>query len=122
MKNQDQNVVTVSKLRKEGYKVRVSHYRPFSFFDTQEETYLLALFPFSKNKKVRDIKETAEDALNRSIYDFNLINTSGSTFVEITTPDGEELSGIAHCSHKENFCYKKGVETAIEKAFTGVGE
>jgi len=40
----------------------------------------------------------------------------GKTVVEVTTPDGRTLIGIARCSKKENFNKKLGVRIALGRA------
>ena len=44
----------------------------------------------------------------------------GKTLVEITTPDGENLVGLARCSRNENFNKRLGVRIALGRALKGV--
>lgn len=48
--------------------------------------------------------------------DQTLASKGGKTTVEITTPEGVELRGIAQCSKKEGFNRKKGLRIAIGRA------
>lgn len=40
----------------------------------------------------------------------------GTTVIQVRTPDGEELEGIAVCSNKENYNKKLGVSIALGRA------
>lgn len=41
----------------------------------------------------------------------------GKTVVEVTTPEGEGLTGMARCSRNENFNKRLGVRIALGRAF-----
>lgn len=43
----------------------------------------------------------------------------GKTVVQVKTPDGIELEGIAVCSKKENYNKKLGVSIALGRALNG---
>lgn len=45
----------------------------------------------------------------------------GKTVVEITTPNGETLVGMARCSRNENFNKRLGVRIALGRAFKTKG-
>jgi len=45
----------------------------------------------------------------------------GKTVVEITTPEGESLVGMARCSRNENFNKRLGVRIALGRAFKNKG-
>jgi hypothetical protein len=79
---------TIHQLRKEGYKVKVYHYR-----DT------IDVMTFSGIQKFLNAR-------------------GGSTRIEITTPEGKTLVGESKCSKKENFCRRTGNQIAIGRAFS----
>lgn len=43
----------------------------------------------------------------------------GRTTVEITTPDGRDLSGSSKCRDDEKYCKRMGVEIALGRAMSG---
>ena len=90
---------TVHQLRKEGNKVRVEHYR--RYFDTVNKCYVfLTNYQYS--------------LLNKSLIKGPLA-TGGYTVITLTTCNGNEFSGDARCSTKENYCKRTGVATALER-------
>lgn len=46
----------------------------------------------------------------------------GKTVVEVTTPDGRTLIGVARCSRRENFNKRLGVRIALGRALKGSSE
>lgn len=94
---------TVESLRKNGYKVRVQHFRPiYSKLDEDEAArkYDGGLIPYSRKSRVKP-----------PIY-----SKGGKTIVEITSPEGVEMKGEAICSDKDVFSYKLGVKVALGRA------
>lgn len=79
----------VEELRKSGYKVRVKHFR-------REKTM---------QKMDGGVVQTPSER-------------GGHTIVQVRTPDGEELEGVAVCSTKDNFNKRIGVRIALGRAFT----
>lgn len=86
------NEMTVEKLRKNNYKVRVIHSR-------RTEHGVVLPYYIVRGKPL-DAK-------------------GGSTRVEITTPNGQELSAEARCSNKDNFNRKTGLAIALGRALSG---
>jgi hypothetical protein len=80
---------TVQSLRKAGNKVRVIHYRAVS------------------KRKLLPAKEVDPTILKPK---------GGKTVVDITTPDGKELTGEAVCSNKDSFNRKMGLAIAVGRA------
>jgi hypothetical protein len=84
-----ENRMTVEQLRKSGYKVRVIHTR--------------------RGKTTQRM-------------DGGMIQTvserGGMTVVQVRTPEGEELEGVALCSAKDNFNRRMGVRIALGRALT----
>lgn len=94
------SIPTVKELRSQGYKVRVTHRRryPNAYFGIEDENWTrYEAEKFGYSPRLASL-------------------TGGYTKVEITTPEGEDLAGIAECSLKDNFCRKTGRELAIERA------
>ncbi len=88
---------SIEELRKNKYKVSVSHRRPYLF------------------------KDGSVDVVHHNIAEIagyiKVDNKGGVTVVNITTPTGQELKGIAYCSKKEQFNKRKGVMMAVGRAF-----
>lgn len=84
-----ENRMTVEQLRKSGYKVRVIHSR-------RGKT-----MPRMDGSIVQTVSERG-----------------GQTIVQVRTPDGEELEGVAICSIKDNFNRRMGVRIALGRALT----
>lgn len=84
-----ENSMTVEQLRKSGYKVRVIHTR-------RGKT-----MPRLDGGMVQTVSERG-----------------GKTVVQVRTPDGEELEGVAVCSVKDNFNRRLGVRIALGRALT----
>lgn len=87
---------SVEQLRKDGYKVRVTHLR---FYNVNGKPELKAKFE-SPGK------------------DF-LMTKGGKTFVEITSPENENFVGEAYCSIKDGFNRKLGLQIALGRALRG---
>lgn len=91
---------SVQKLRKQGYKIRVIHARPYLMYDGETPTQPITKFD------AEDMGLSANDALP----------TGGETIVELTAPNGETLRGIAECSQSQQFYRKLGVYIALGRA------
>ena len=80
------NELSVAELRKKKYKVEVHHSRVTT-----------------ERHRFGGISEEIEPR-------------GGVTHVRITTPDGEELKGVARCSLKDNYNKRLGVKIALGRA------
>lgn len=94
--------MSVASLRQNGYKVRVNHYRPYEYGEegvlyTRFMASVMSSYPNLGGPKPR----------------------GGETRIEITTPNGETLNGVARCSDKDSFNRKLGVSIALGRAFNG---
>lgn len=83
---------TVEQLRKDGYKVRVEHFRPDA----------------NTGKPVR---------YSRRIKDKDVAPTGGFTNVTITSPDGKDFEGSSYCHNNDVFNYGLAVTISIGRAF-----
>jgi hypothetical protein len=87
----------INQLRDAGYKVRVHHLR-----------------------KYRSISESLTrhqfEVQYQSSYAAWILPNGGSTVVELTTPDGVEVSGTAVCSEKDQYNRKLGLKIALGRA------
>jgi hypothetical protein len=79
-------IPTVKQLRQSGYKVRVLHTRTY--------------------KLVKHLDQISKQLLAKG----------GTTTVEITTPDGKNLTGVAHCSNEDSYSKRLGVRIAVGRA------
>jgi len=84
-----ENKMNVEQLRKSGYKVRVIHSR--------------------RGKTMQRMDGGVVQTLSER---------GGHTVVQVRTPDGEELEGVAVCSTKDNFNRRLGVKIALGRALT----
>lgn len=88
--------MNVAELRKNGWRVRVSHYR---FYETDWNFHEL---------------------LHRSELDEFTNPTpeprGGLTEVEVLSPDGKTSIGVARCALEDNYCKKFGVIKALGRA------
>jgi hypothetical protein len=81
-------IPTVKQLRQSGYKVRVIHSRNF--------------------EPVKGMSSNSQ----------RLSAKGGATTIEITTPDGKNVSGIALCSKQDSYNKKLGAQIAIGRALS----
>lgn len=89
--------MTVHELRKQGNKVRVIHVR--------EKTYHLIK---------TELEESYEFFYSLRYAGINA--KGGRTIIEISSPDGKEAFGIAHCHPQDNYNKKEGVRQALKRA------
>lgn len=101
----------LDKLRKDGFRIRVTHYRNYELFQVLTEDSLVTidqLVPLSDVPRYSIPKEYHKHASSKG----------GRTTVEITTPDGREFIGTAICSNKENFNKKLSLKIALGRALS----
>lgn len=87
---------TVKSLREQGYKVKVFHDR--------------LLVPVNMGLVTIKTDEGDESLFEADIH---RSERGGRTIVDLTTPEGETLSGIAICHENDNYCKKTGVAVAL---------
>lgn len=87
---------TVANLRKQGFKVRVNHFRNIVSDSTKEV-------------------ETEVPA-HMILPDDEILPHGGKTEVLITTPDGKDMVGESMCHENDHFNKKLGVTIAIGRA------
>jgi hypothetical protein len=100
------NEVTVEQLRKEKYRVRVTHSRTYVTNEFFYKTFVLSKF---------DLYEM----LNTIPADESILGPlefGGQTTIEISTPDGKEVVGVAACSDKDRWVRKVGLKKALCRA------
>lgn len=97
-------MVSLNKLKSEGYKVKVVHLR--RVFSGRENT-------------IGELKTR-----NQILNDFGTMDvaflTGGETRVYIKSPDGKESSAVSRCSDKDSFNRKRGLEIALGRAFNNL--
>lgn len=96
---------SIQSLREQGNKVRVKHCRKYKSLPGEYLT--------------RGQYETATNILQKSPYGKTVSPKGGMTVVQITTPEGEELEGIAVCSDRDSYNRKKGLAIALGRAISG---
>lgn len=101
------NYKTVAEARRNGFKVRVGHYRI-----SYEDGKFLGTMP----KKLKE--EMWEDSLvlDSDYADKGYFPRGGRTSVELEK-DGKTSFGISECSFLDNYNKKVGVEIALRRAF-----
>lgn len=101
--------VNVHELRKQGYKVRIKHKREYENWFTQ----------MTRGEYEREVQELNQDTHDKAyVYSERVLSKGGTTIVELTTPQGEEIVGVAKCSKKENYNRKKGCQIAFGRIFS----
>lgn len=100
--------VSVQSLRASGYKVRVQHKR---------------LFPGLSHDNIMTrgqfegvITSLGYQPAEDGKYSKAVSPKGGETVVQITSPDGTELEGVAKCSLKDPYNRKRGLSIAIGRA------
>jgi hypothetical protein len=74
-----------------------------------------------------DVERLRKSGFKVRVKHYRLMNPcgikprGGKTVVEITTPEGESLVGMARCSRNENFNKRLGVRIALGRAFKNKG-
>lgn len=109
-------VPTVHQLRREGYKVRVTHVRKFLRFDPQTGKKHQFFAPFQSNKFSKNHPESPLVAEKEKYEEFFLSCKGGETIVEIAFGGREIGKGVASCSEHDNYVKKYGVKKALAKA------
>ena len=102
----DLSNVTVEGLRKNGYKVFVSHARDVLgvVYDTNKVVRLTL-------RQINALKTLGF----RNDVDYHILPQGGNTVVYVTTPDAKEYCGVTFCSKNDSFCYKMGVKQALAR-------
>jgi hypothetical protein len=95
---------SVEQLRKSGYKVRVVHRRRYLDFNGDD------VYFSNFESQQPDFQE---------VWMQGPLMTGGYTKVEVTTPEGDDLSGIAECSLRDQFNRKMGLNIALGRALNG---
>ena len=90
--------MTIHSLRKAGNKVRVTHFR------------------MTLDGRLQPRRLFTNDSVKTKGHNPYLTPKGGKTLIEITTPDGLELVGEAHCSLEDNFNRKYGINKALGRA------
>lgn len=104
--------LTVSDLRGSNYKVRVQHKR--AYYGSDE---ILTRGQFEQVKA--GLISMPNGTYLGDIYSEAVSPNGGETVVQITTPDGTELEGIAKCSTKDPYNRRKGLQIALGRALSG---
>lgn len=74
-----------------------------------------------------DVERLRKSGFKVRVKHYRLMNPcgikprGGKTVVEVTTPEGESLVGMARCSRNENFNKRLGVRIALGRAFKNKG-
>ena len=105
---------SIHQLRLAGFKVRVIHSRFYNLpFMGGSKNVLLT--KFQRDEEMNEfICGHTDTVIGQPLA------KGGETYIMIHLPDGSFCEGNAVCSKKENFCYKAGVKTALERALNGV--
>ena len=109
-------VPTVHELRRQGYKVRVTHVRKFHRFDPQTGKKEQFYAPFQSNKFTKNHPDSPLIAEKEKYEEFFLSIKGGETIVEIAFAGKEVGKGVSVCSEEDNYVKKYGVKKALAKA------
>lgn len=101
--------LSVHELRQQGYKVRVGHKR----------YQYTGIGPAGCSLVFRKDYEVSESVYGMAAIPWQPLPKGGLTVVEITTPEGETLTGVAECSVKDQFNRKIGLNIALGRALNG---
>lgn len=96
----------LEKLRKDGYRVHINHFRNYDLYEILTDESLVRLDQIIPlfDVAVRDVPK---------VYRKYARAKGGRTEVKITTPDGREFFSEAVCSNKENFNKKLSLKIAV---------
>jgi hypothetical protein len=115
------NIPSIYELRKQGYKVRVTHVRKFFRFDprTGKKKEFFARFETKKPKKEIQPELFPKDPTE----EFFLSGKGGETIIEIASKSGKELAkAIAVCSEEDSYVKKIGIKKATALALRQINE
>lgn len=102
---------TVHDLRKNGWKVKVGHYRQLYKYDPKTGV---------KSKKLVLDKEWFKTDQYSDLY---LNPKGGVTKLHITSPDGQvNLYTLAYCDEKDYYTKKTGVKIALGRALKEINK
>lgn len=97
--------VSIEEIKSKGHTVRVHHYR-FADYSRQK--------PVRKGGKYKRCV-TIVPAIFRKHEDYHLLPNGGFTHIVISTNDNNTICVSSECSEDDLFCYKRGIQTALEK-------
>ena len=109
-------VPTVHELRRQGYKVRVTHVRKFLKFDSRTGKKQEFLAPFQSNKFSKNHPDSQLILEKQKYEEFFLSCKGGETIVEVAFGGRELGRGVSICSEQDNYVKKYGVKKALAKA------
>lgn len=109
--------MNIEELRKNGFRVRVTHYRPYNLVRvTQSTVHEEGLVPA---EEIDYLPAMAKHELPAELHKY--VKTHGGyTVVELTSPDGVEVSEVSDCSATEPFNRRRGVTIALGRALTAL--
>jgi hypothetical protein len=90
---------TVQSLRKQGYKLKISHFRYIEGADDGNGFPSTELVPMYE---IRNLKCQSK-----------ILPRGGRTEVELTTPSGENYKSVTYCNSVDSFNRKIGIQIAI---------
>lgn len=94
----------VTKLRKAGYHIKISHSRRIRITPAISEN------GFYTRKAIAEFRAQGVPST------VEIFNKGGVTTVDLMTPGGLRFRGVAECSDDDNFCYREGVWYALKRA------
>lgn len=100
------NGLTVEGIRKAGHKIAVMHYRWALYSRHRVET----LYGYIEEPPIA----VPASFLRRSL-EYTVFPNGGYTHIAITTKDGKDIRLSSACSPEDIFCYKAGVQKALQR-------
>lgn len=109
--------VTVEKLRRQGYKVRVTHVRDTIVCD-KSDNWLFSRYEYEEKHKNGELTFTEyhSQIVQSRKYGDIVLPHGGFTHVEVTTPDGVTTSAKYNFPKKKPFVRKEGTKIALFRA------
>lgn len=109
--------VTVEQLRREGYKVRVTHVRD-TIAQDDDWNWLFSRYEYEEKLKSGklDFATRPSQVVFSKKYGDVVLPHGGFTHVEVTTPDGQTVSAKYNFPRKKPFVRKEGTKIALFRA------
>jgi hypothetical protein len=109
-------IPTVHELRRQGYKVRVTHIRKFYRFDPMTGRKQEFFAPFQSSKFTKNHPDSPLVAEKSKYEEFFMSARGGETVVELNFGGKEIGKGVSVCSESDAYIKKYGVKKALGKA------
>lgn len=107
---------TLEALRKQGFKVRCTHYR-YVFVNDPPGVRPVFVGDSPGLRAMREIKEWRQGGSQ-----IKILPVGGKVVVVITTPEGKEVKAESNCSLADNFVRRIGTRMALGRALKALAQ